>query len=541
MEHLVQQIRNYIIAIYIRLSSEDGDLSDDKSESNSVSNQREYIRRFIGRSPELQDAQILEFCDDGHTGTNFDRPAMKRLLDLVRQGKINCIIVKDLSRFGRDYIEVGDYLEQIFPLLGVRFIAINDSYDSKDHPYGSAGLIDVSFRNVIYDLYSKDLSEKVKSTKRQLAEKGYYMSPYAFFGYKKDPLDKHSLEVDEAAAGTVRRIFSMVQQGYSTTEIAQIFNRENVPTPLQNKRSQQVTRKWNSVKRDDNFWTSAIVRKLAADERYTGKLIYGKTTRKTVGNPTLSKLPREQWVVIEDGCPAIISTEDFEQVQALLRKGSPATTRASDRVFYRKVRCGNCRLAMTRMKSAHPYYICHSYRQNPDIGCPQVRMDEKELEQAILAAIRQQAQLLRSVVRGVQKKREGGKKQEASAARKTQACEDKIAMRRREKLQAFEDMAAGRISQKVYQSKCGKCDAHIREQEDKIQRLKSSLQTTETTELSPDLKKLISYTNVRTLTRELVDELISSIYVHGENSIEIIWTFQDEYKKAVLNGDGKND
>ena len=154
----------FVIAVYIRLSMEDGDLSDEKNESNSVVNQRAYIYQYIAQHPEFSEARILEFCDDGYSGTNMERPAIKRLLQQVRDRKINCIIVKDMSRFGRDYIVVGDYLEQIFPFLDVRFIAINDGYDSKDHKYGAAGLIDVSFRNVIYDLYSKELSEKVRST-----------------------------------------------------------------------------------------------------------------------------------------------------------------------------------------------------------------------------------------------------------------------------------------------------------------------------------------------------------------------------------------
>lgn len=186
----------------------------------------------------------------------------------------------DMSRFGRDYIVVGDYLEQIFPFLDVRFIAINDSYDSKDHKYGSAGLIDVSFRNVIYDLYSKDLSEKVRSTKKQLAEKGYCVAPYAFFGYQKAPGNKHTLLVDEDAAAVVRRVFDLFTSGLSTTEIARKFNTEGVLTPLQRKRLQKVNRRWNCVDQSKNYWTSAMVRKILDDERYTGKAIYGKTTRK---------------------------------------------------------------------------------------------------------------------------------------------------------------------------------------------------------------------------------------------------------------------
>ena len=235
----------FVIAVYIRLSTEDGDLSDEKNESNSVVNQRAYIHQYIAQHPEFLGARILEFCDDGYSGTNMERPAVKRLLQQVRDRKINCIIVKDMSRFGRNYIVVGDYLEQIFPFLDVRFIAINDSYDSKDHKYGAAGLIDVSFRNVIYDLYSKELSEKVRSTKKQLAEKGYYLAPFAFFGYQKSPEDKHTLLVDEAAAATIQQIFDLFIGGLSTYEIARKFNVEGVLTPLQTKRTQSITRKWN--------------------------------------------------------------------------------------------------------------------------------------------------------------------------------------------------------------------------------------------------------------------------------------------------------
>ena len=181
----------------------------------------------------------------------------------------------------------------------MRFIAINDSYDSKDHKYGSAGLIDVSFRNVIYDLYSKDLSEKVRSTKKQLAEKGYCVAPYAFFGYQKAPGNKHTLLVDEDAAAVVRRVFDLFTSGLSTTEIARKFNTEGVLTPLQRKRLQKVNRRWNCVDQSKNYWTSAMVRKILDDERYTGKAIYGKTTRKKVGSSRVKAVTEDQWTVVD--------------------------------------------------------------------------------------------------------------------------------------------------------------------------------------------------------------------------------------------------
>ena len=234
-------VKPYVIALYIRLSAADRDNgTDGKEESDSVTAQRDMLKGFVAARPEFSGAEIIEFCDDGRTGANFDRTGVSKMLDAAKRGQINCIIVKDLSRFGRDYIEVGDYLEQIFPFLGIRFIAVNDHYDSIDHPYGSAGLIDVSFKNVIYDLYSKELSEKVRSTKKQLAEKGYFLSPYAFYGYEKVPGNKHELMIDESTAVYVREVFSRIQNGEGTTEIARDFNLRGIPTPMMVKRQKAV-------------------------------------------------------------------------------------------------------------------------------------------------------------------------------------------------------------------------------------------------------------------------------------------------------------
>ena len=442
MPEVLQQMLNYVIAIYIRLSAEDGDLSDEKSESNSVVNQRAYIRRFIELRPEFAEAQILEFCDDGYSGTNMERPAVRRLLEQVRQRKINCIIVKDMSRFGRDYIVVGDYLEQIFPFLDVRFIAINDSYDSKDHKYGSAGLIDVSFRNVIYDLYSKDLSEKVRSTKKQLAEKGYCVAPYAFFGYQKAPGNKHTLLVDEDAAAVVRRVFDLFISGLSTTEIARKFNAEGVLTPLQRKRLQAVSRKWNCVDQNKNYWTSSIVRKILDDERYTGKAIYGKTTRKKVGSSRVKAVTEDQWTVVDGAFPAIITQEIFDTAKSLGRSFHLGTTGKSARIFYRKIRCGHCGLAMERLQSSHPCYVCRTDRYKPDIGCPQDKIGEKELEQAVLASIRTMAQLVRRVVQAKRRQSAKDTRYNQRLDRQIKAHQNSIQMRQQEKMAAFKEFSA---------------------------------------------------------------------------------------------------
>lgn len=519
------------IAIYIRLSSEDVDLSDDKKESNSIANQRAYIYQYLERHSEFSGAKILEFCDDGYSGTNLERPAIKRMLQQVKERKIDCIIVKDMSRFGRNYIVVGDYLEQIFPFMGVRFIAINDNYDSREHKYGAAGLIDVSFRNVIYDLYSKELSEKVKTTKLQLAEKGYFLSPFAFFGYQKSPQDKHILIVDEAAAGTVRRIFELFINGFSTIEIARQFNAEGILTPLQTKRAQSVTRGWNCVDQNNNFWTSAIIRKILNDERYTGKVIYGKKMRKKIGSSQVESVERSGWTVVDGAIPAIISKETFDAAAKLFAPMRCSALKKSNRIFYRKIRCGHCRLAMTRMKAVQPYYTCRTYQQKPDIGCPHLRVSEVELEEIVLASIRTMAQFVRKAERAHGRQVRKDRQTNQQIEQEILIQENAIKMRQQEKLMAFEKLVSGMCSEADYQFKVKQVNEHIQGIELRIRELQS--QKRKVSEDDAILKSSLPYTNARTLTREMVDLLIQSIYIYSDTSIEIIWKFEDEYERLV--------
>ncbi len=236
--------KSYVIVLYIRLSVEDEDSRDGvKDESNSVTNQRDLLRRYVESCPEFRGSEIMELCDDGFSGTNMQRPDMQRLLQKAKAKEFDCIIVKDFSRFGRDYITVSDYVDQIFPFLDIRFISVNDGYDSAKMKGKTSG-VDIAFRNVIYGYYSKDLSLKVKSGKRTKALKGDYLSPFAPIGYRKDKRNKNQLVVDEDSAGIVRRIFRLAGMGMSTLEITRLFNSEKVPTPSAIKNRQGHYHKW---------------------------------------------------------------------------------------------------------------------------------------------------------------------------------------------------------------------------------------------------------------------------------------------------------
>jgi len=218
-------------ALYIRLSDDD---SGDR-ESNSVTNQRDLLTGFVSGHPVLNKTRIIEFADDGWSGTNFQRPAVTEMLDAIRTGGINCVVVKDLSRFGRNYVEVCEYLEQIFPFLGVRFIAVNDRYDSKTHT-GSTAPLDVAFSAMRHGLYSKELSLKVRQSYAAKAAKGEFLCGVAPFGYMRSKTERNKLVIDEGAAATVRRIFDLAAEGRKTTEIAAVLNRENADTPLEYRR-----------------------------------------------------------------------------------------------------------------------------------------------------------------------------------------------------------------------------------------------------------------------------------------------------------------
>lgn len=234
MKRIIDQI--YRVAIYLRLSKDDGDFSfsdGGKTESNSIQNQRELLHAYLAKHPEME--LYGEYKDDGRTGTNFDRPDFQRMMEDVRKGAINCIIVKDLSRFGRDYIECGKYIEKIFPQLGVRFISVNDGYDTAAS--SSTDSLVIPFKNLINDSYSRDISIKVRTNLEVKRRQGEFISNFAVYGYCKDPADKNHLIVDEYAADVVQNIFKWKIEGLSPNSIAVRLNKLGILSPMEYKRS----------------------------------------------------------------------------------------------------------------------------------------------------------------------------------------------------------------------------------------------------------------------------------------------------------------
>ncbi len=363
-------MNDFTIAVYLRLSSEDTDLKQGgKLESNSIANQRDLILDFIGRASEFAGAEVLEFCDDGWSGKNFERPAVRDMLKEVREGKIQCIVVKDISRFGRDYLTVGDYITRIFPFLNVRFIAVNDGFDSI-RP-GAIDSLETAFKTLLYDLYSRDLSRKVRKAKMFRAKRGDFLSPFAPFGYKKDPENKNHLIIDPPAAEIVRRIFQMAASGKSTIQIARILNEEAVPTRMMYKRTSGCSRTIWPDAHENNFWTSHYVTSILRDERYIGKNVYGKRERNIVGNPCTVKKSRKDWICVPDTHEGVVTQEQFNLAQATLKEWVEHDgVKHSKGGLTRKVRCGICGHVMgLRGKDAVKYY-CRTHLETTAYSCP---------------------------------------------------------------------------------------------------------------------------------------------------------------------------
>ena len=532
-------------AKYIRLSSADEDIRmGDKAESNSVVNQRKLLDCYLESHREFSNCTILEFLDDGRSGTNLDRPGMRAMLDAARRHEIDCIIVKDFSRFARDYIESGRYLEQVFPALGIRFISVNDCYDSYDFPYGTAGNINNGLLNLINEMYSRDLSQKSKAAKRLYAQRGQCISAYPVYGYLKSPEDKRTWIPDPETAPVVQRMFNWYAEGLTSTEIAKRLNEDGIPTPAQHKRALGSKRQlWNS-ERTDNFWRATTIGKILRDERYTGKLVALKTTLSELGNIHSAKaIEKDDWVIVPGAFEAIISQEIFDQVQAKLETVRPTRKLGpmKRRLFSRKLRCGHCGAALIRHEIAQGvYYACGGRTWNGTDDCKKIRLFETDLIQAVLASIRFQAQLAKKTEKRLDRKEKQIQTAQNRAQSAQQRIQKQIAQLETRKAEAYLSYDLGKISQTQYREQCIKLGTAITEQHTKLEMLN---QTSDSDSSSVDIVSygqingLKQLTNLRTLNRNVVEILIHSVQVYSGNHIEISWNFNEDDMRLIAKED----
>ena len=515
--------------LYLRLSRDDGD----KEESGSITGQRELLRDYISQHPELREYAIR--IDDGFSGSTFERPGFQKMIEDVKAGRTDCIIVKDLSRFGRNYLDAGEYIEKIFPLLGVRFIAVNDNYDSLGEKKSSDDLI-IPFKNLINEAYCRDISMKIRSQLEIKRKNGQFLGSFAAFGYLKDEQDKNKLVVDQYAADIVRDIFKWKLEGISPQDIADALNKLGILSPMEYKRSLGMKYTTSFKTSAKAAWSAGTVIRILKNPIYTGVLIQGKETTPSYKVHKRIAKDKSEWTVIEDSHEAIISGIDFDSVQKVLKcdtRRSPDDKAVG--LFSGMLFCGDCGASMVRKtvpagEKKYVYYVCSAHKQ--DKSCSPHRMRDTALEEIVLDSLRQH-------IREVVNMSELLNITDTAPLRTAQAQKVQRQLDKKreeyEKLQKllmslYENLTDGVIDREEYARLKASFTARADEAEKQMDALRESLNDIQShgTE-NVWMNEFIKRQELVSLDRAVVVALIDKILIHSNDVVEIIYRWQDEF------------
>lgn len=529
----------YHAAIYVRLSREDGDVSDaSKAESNSISNQRELIKDFLKDKKDIR--IVSERVDDGYSGVNFERPAFQLMLEDIRQGKVDCVVVKDLSRFGRNYIESGRYIEKIFPMLGVRFIAINDNYDSLAGKSQTDEIV-IPFKNLINDAYCRDISIKIRSHLDVKRRKGEFIGSFTVFGYRKDEQDHNRIVVDDYAAKVVQDIFAWKRSGMSQQGIADRLNQRGIPSPAAYKKSCGSNYRTKFQTKKVMLWSAVAVTRILTNECYTGVLVQGKTTTPNYKVKKTVVKKEEEWVRIEDAFEAIISREDFETVQALLGMDTRVAPDKSEVYLFSGIAvCGDCGRQMSRKVSTvagkkYVYYMCSANKREGK--CTSHRIREEELEAAVMECLNFRLEKLTEMKEileyigtlpmqaGDVKRLEMRMLQLEEEAQKYEGL----------KVSVYEDLKDGLVDKEEYLSIKQEFDSRKKAALASIGQLKQEIEclTERNGRRHEWIESFVKHRGIHSLVRSVVVELIEEIRVYEDKRIEVKFRYEDRYLEVL--------
>lgn len=386
-----KKIDVYRTGIYLRLSQGDEDIDGwEKQESNSISNQRLLLEGFIDAHDDLKLVDV--FIDDGYTGSNFDRPEFQRMMKSMKAGNLDCIMVKDLSRLGRERIGVDELILRTFKEYGVRFISVSDNYDSLTANRGETHTI-IPFKNLMNEQYNNDTSMKVRTSQQVKRMNGQFIGAFAPYGYKKAENNKNLLVPDPYAAGVVQGIFAKKLAGVSAMGIAKILNKNGVLSPSEYKT--KCGEKYNTSFKGagQSKWSAKTVIRILKNMVYTGTLAQGKRT--TVSHKVKKEIevPEEEWIVVENVHEPIISKMDFDAVQILMSRDTKAIAGQSEAYMYAGILyCGDCGSSMVRRKDSYKgqeyvNYICSNYNRNGKENCSRHCIREDVLDEIVLGEL----------------------------------------------------------------------------------------------------------------------------------------------------------
>ena len=531
-------IRRWRLGEYIRLSKEDLKKSKDyKDDSNSVKNQRDLLNDFYQMHiDEFESA--AEYVDDGHTGTDADRENFQRLLADVMSGKINCVIVKDLSRFARNYSDAGSLIDNLFVQMGVRFISLAENVDSYKDPDSVSSII-VPITNVMNDQYCYQTSKKIRQVFDMKRRNGEFIGSYAPYGYIKDPQDKHALLVDPEAAEIVKRIFSMFLSGKNKRGITLYLNDHGVPCPTVYKQSQGL--KYNAPNAQGNpMWSTITIDTILKNRVYVGDMVQGRQRVKSYKIHIQERVPEEEWFIVENTHEAIIDRETFDKVQGLLKRDTRTAPKQKQLyLFSGFLKCADCGRAMSRIasKGTYVYYQCGTYKSLSKTACTMHSIKNTRLEVGVLFAIQQQVHLAVTYSELVSRIN-------AAPLKKSKSCrlEDMIAIKEKElskimryKQALYQDWKDGEITHtdyrhmsEDYEQQAESINAVLRTLRAERDQLENGMDAE-----SPFLTAFLKYQNIEKLTRDILIELVDHIKVYEGGNISVKFKYADEFRRMA--------
>ena len=524
----------YKATAYIRLSYTD----DRSSESDSVANQRKLIENFVERNPDIE---VVSYkVDDGYSGIIFDRPAFKEMMQDVTNGEINCVIVKDLSRLGREYIETGRYLRRVFPAYGVRFIAITDNIDTAQESSGDD--LTVSVKNIMNEAYCRDISVKTRTSLDVKRRNGDFVGAFTVYGYIKSEDNKNLLVPDPYASRVIQNIFQMRLEGSSALRIANELNRLGILSPLAYKKNHGLPyAKKGYADREDCKWSATTIIRILQDETYTGTLVQGKQGTSNYKIKQMEQKPESEWIRIPDAHEALITKQDFDLVQRI-RGLDTRTSPKQDTVylFSGVLICGCCGSRMTRKTNRvngkeYHYYYCPTGKKH---GCANpVMLKESKLIDCVQESLKAYIQNVASLETLLNSIDQSSINQALAKEYTDHISENERRLEHAQncKSRLYESLVEGMITKEEYASYKVKYTRQAEEIKAAITALKEKLKDVleNKSERNRWISHFTQFESMETLDRKALIHMVQSIQVQGKNELDIRFNYMDEYEKAL--------
>lgn len=533
--------RIYRAGGYVRLSVEDSG----RPGADTIESQKAQILGYIEQQSDMTLCGV--FCDNGHSGTNFERPAFEHLMDEIRTGKIDCVVVKDLSRFGRNYLETGIYLERLFPYLNVRFIAINDCFDTMTAERTKDGYI-VPLKNMINEAYSKDISKKSSSALTTKRRNGEFIGSWAPYGYQKSTADRHKLEIDEETAPIVRMIFQWRISGVSYMQIARKLNEQGVPAPA---KYHYMKGELKSERLSKSVWHVPIIKKILLSEVYIGNMVQGRNRNALSEGKKMKHVPKNQWIIVQGTHEALIDEKTFYAVQEIMEKdravfqerlGTYDALGTIPNIFRGLIFCADCKRPMIRYKNVsakagnrYYTYICITHMENP-AACPLKGLHETHLIEILWDTLKREIAMAGNMEKMVRKYSRSDRAAAVMESLEQETMEAQRAFDRAWRLHdsLYQSYVDELVTEREYLSMQQQYKADMEQAQlllNEIKERKAAI--LKNTAGNPWLTACNSFRGEEVLTEEMVRALVDRIEVDAENHLFITLRYQDEYQALV--------